>query len=214
MLDNLDHILLGCSDLDDGIAYLEALSGYLAVPGGSHPGRGTRNALLKLGSHSYLEIIAPDPQQENLAWFEELPSLSEPQLVGFAVRHRNLQAHAAALREKGIVCLGLTPGSRVRPDGKLLRWKTLTYQDDRGGLLPFFIEWDEYSPHPSSDAPGELALLSFSRTGHLTEETSPPPGKHRVLLPEVPVQLRARLKGIRGEFQLLSKSIPSETWSS
>lgn len=214
MLHNLDHILLGCSDLEKGIAHLEALSGFRAVPGGSHPGRGTRNALLKLGPHSYLEIIAPDPQQESLAWFPQLATLSEPQLVAYAVRHPDLQAHAAVLREKGIVCLGPTPGSRARPDGKLLRWKTLTYQDDRGGLLPFFIEWDEHSPHPSSDAPGALALLSFSRTGHLTEETSPPPGRHRVLLPEEPVQLCARLIGIHGEFELLSKSIPSETWSS
>ncbi len=210
---NLDHLLLGCRDLDQGIAYLERLSCYRAALGGSHPDRGTRNALLKIGSQLYLEIIAPDPQQKDLVWHSEIAKLSEPMLVGYAVRQSNLEAYAASLLERGIPCIGPTSGSRARPDGQLLRWRTLSYRDDRNGLLPFFIDWDPHSPHPSSDAPGDLSLLSFTRTGQLLEETTAPPGRHKLLLPDQPVQLRARFKGIHDEFELVSKAIPSETWS-
>jgi Glyoxalase-like domain len=208
---NLDHILLGCRDLDQGIGYMETLSGYRAALGGSHPGRGTRNALLKLGSQLYLEIIAPDPQQKELAWHSEIAKLSEPLLVGYAVRQSNLEAYAASLLAKGIPSIGPTSGSRARLDGQLLRWQTLSYRDDRNGLLPFFIDWDPRSPHPSSDAPGALTLLSFTRTGQLLEETTTPPGKPKLLLPDQLVQLRARFKGIYDEFELVSKTIPSET---
>ncbi|HSB20175.1 MAG TPA: VOC family protein [Anaeromyxobacteraceae bacterium] len=37
----LDHLIVGIDDLDRGIAEIERRTGARAVPGGSHPGRGT-----------------------------------------------------------------------------------------------------------------------------------------------------------------------------
>lgn len=158
----LDHILLGCNDLQRGIDFVEQRTGVRAAFGGVHPGRGTQNALLSLGERRYLEIIAPDPKQNGSTGHLQLATLSEPRLVGWAAHPGDLGAFARKLHDAGVAFEGPTPGSRKRPDGRILNWKTLNLKDDRGGLLPFFIEWSADSKHPSEDAPQGCRLDSFS----------------------------------------------------
>lgn len=135
----LDHVLLGCSDLERGIAFVEGRIGVRAAFGGVHPGRGTQNALLSLGGRRYLEIIAPDPQQASAKLANNLRELNEPRLVGWAAHPGNLDQFANRLHSAGIAFEGPQPGSRKRPDGRVLHWKTLTLKEDHG-VLPFFIE--------------------------------------------------------------------------
>jgi catechol 2,3-dioxygenase-like lactoylglutathione lyase family enzyme len=158
----LDHILLGCSDLDRGIDFVEKHTGVRAAFGGVHPGRGTRNALLSLGEKHYLEIIALDPQQSGAPDHYGLAKLNEPRLVGWAAHPGDLNAFAIRLRNAGLAFEGPTPGSRKRPDGRLLQWKTLNLKDDHSGLLPFFIEWSANTVHPSADAPAGCKIDHFS----------------------------------------------------
>lgn len=157
----LDHILLGCSDLDRGVAFVEERTGVRAAFGGVHPGRGTQNALLSLDTRRYLEIIAPDPKQSSVEQYSVITKLKEPRLIGWAAHRDDLDQFAAKLRREGIEFDGPQPGSRQRPDGKVLHWKALRLKDDHGGLLPFFIEWSSDTTHPSADAPRGCHLESF-----------------------------------------------------
>ena len=157
----LDHLLLGCHDLDRGIDFVEKHTGVRAAFGGVHPGRGTRNALLSLGEKHYLEIIAPDPQQPAAADHYGLQKLTEPRLVMWAAHPGDLNEFATRLHAAGLPFEGPTPGSRKRPDGQLLQWKTLNLKDDHAGLLPFFIEWSADTPHPSATAPTGCHLATF-----------------------------------------------------
>jgi catechol 2,3-dioxygenase-like lactoylglutathione lyase family enzyme len=157
----LDHILLGCNDLERGIAFVEEHTGVRAAFGGVHPGRGTQNALLALGTRRYLEIIAPDPKQSSVGQYSVIKSLKEPRLIGWAAHRDDLDQFAERLHHAGIEFEGPQPGSRQRPDGKILHWKALRLKDDHRGLLPFFIQWSIDTAHPSVDAPLGCHLQSF-----------------------------------------------------
>jgi hypothetical protein len=209
---DLDHIIVGVPNLEDGMSRLYQLSGYRAAMGGSHPNRGTRNALLKLGNNSYLELLAPDPAQPALLWHKEIASLTEPMIVGWALRHTQLDQLASLLKERGVPCADPIAGSRVRPDGQTLHWRTLMLADDRRGNLPFFIEWDTTSPHPSSDAPGGCLLQECRPTGPLPEIPPPQDGMRLHLVPGKQSQLQAKIAGLNGVFQLVSIPVPSEYW--
>src|SRR5713101_3251897 len=203
----LDHILLGCNDLDRGIAFVEDHTGVRAAFGGEHPGRGTRNALLSLGERRYLEIIAPDPDQPDVkdALTLHLRKLSDPQIVGWAAHPGDLGSFAKKLRDAGIAFEGPTPGSRKRPDGRLLQWKTLNLEDDASGLLPFFIEWSADSPHPSTDAPAGLRLVRFELATPKPEALAK---KTALLILDAPIakaehpHLRASIAGPKGNLEL------------
>lgn len=205
----LDHIILGCNDLDRGIAFVEERTGVRAAFGGVHPGRGTRNALLSLGGRRYLEIMAPDPDQPDakdpLAL--HLRKLSEPQITGWAVHPGDLGSFAKKLRDAGVAFEGPSPGSRKRPDGRVLHWQSLTLKDNPSWLLPFFIEWSADSLHPSADAPAGCRLIRFEA---VTPEPDNLAKTAALLFLDLPVikgekpQLRTIITGPRGELSATS----------
>src|SRR5437867_4563016 len=108
----LDHIILGCNDLDRGIEAVEEATGVRPAIGGVHPGRGTRNALLSLGERRYLEIIAPDPQQPRSADVRQLYRIESPRLIGWAAHVDDMDELARQLTAAGIAFKPPTPGAR------------------------------------------------------------------------------------------------------
>ena len=160
----VDHLIFGVADLDHGIAWLEQRTGVRAAVGGSHPGRGTRNALIALRGRQYVELVAPDPAQPaTLA--SHLRSLEEPRLIGWAAATTDVEALAKRIRTMGHEPSAPRPGSRVRPDGRVLEWTTLGVNSTfaAGGVdpIPFFIHWAQASAHPSGDSPAGCGLTSL-----------------------------------------------------
>jgi glyoxalase-like protein len=205
----LDHILLGCNDLQRGIAFVEERTGVPAAFGGVHPGRGTQNALLALGTRRYLEIMAPDPKQSSVGQYAVIRDLKEPRLIGWAAHRDDLDQFAERLRQNGVAFEGPQPGSRQRPDGKVLHWKALRVKDDHGGLLPFFIEWSKDSVHPSEDAPKGCTLRRFEVNTPETEDFLTAASRVELDLRTVSAaaseaSLRATISGPKGEFTITS----------
>jgi len=203
---SFDHVQLGCNDLDQGIAFVEQKTGVKAAFGGVHPGRGSRNALLKLGERRYLEILAPDPAQDRSQDVRGLYKIQAPRLLEWVVHVDNLDPVVRALAAAQIETKPIFPGSRKRPDGKLLRWRALNLKDNDGGVLPFFIEWSADSAHPSSDAPAGCELTFFTAIHPSADKLR---ATFRTLqLDDVQVKagsargLRAVIKGPRGTLEL------------
>ena len=161
----VDHLLLGVGDLDQGIAWVAERTGVRAVVGGSHPGRGTRNALVSLGPLQYLEIIAPDPAQTTYTFQIDVRPLKEPRLINWAAATTDIDGVAQRAKAAGRPAFGPSDGSRARPDGKMMKWRSLGIGSELGAgvvqPIPFFIQWAAGIVHPSEDSPKGCALKAF-----------------------------------------------------
>lgn len=166
ILDVVDHLVYASPDLESGVQRIAGLLGAVAAPGGHHPGRGTRNALVALGPRTYLEIIAPDPDQVAPAgrrWFR-VDDVGEPQLVTWAAPARDIESMSSRLAEAGMRLGTIGEGRRARADGSELRWRftdPATVVCD--GIVPFLIDWGT-SPHPAETAPDGGRLVGLSAT--------------------------------------------------
>lgn len=157
----LDHIIYASPDLERAMKEVSVLTGVQPVPGGSHHGRGTRNALLSLGPETYIEILAPDPDQpaEALARAaERIPATSR--IINWAAKCDDLEAALAAAGKSGLNLGRIESMSRRLPSGERLEWR-LTRGDPPGdGLVPFLIDWGS-APHPAPGAPAGCSLRFF-----------------------------------------------------
>ena len=166
-LGRVDHLVYGADDLERGIAEIEALLGVRAARGGRHAQWGTCNALLALGDHSYLEIVAPDADLPAPA--ERRPfglgSGAPSRLVAWAANETALEGRRTAAAEHGVMLGSVQPGSRRLPDGAQLRWQLTDLRClVADGVVPFLIDWGT-TPHPALSAP-QGAVLAELRLEH------------------------------------------------
>lgn len=154
---HIDHVMVGVSDLSQGVAEIERLTGVRAVAGGVHPGKGTQNALISLGRGTYLEIIAPNPAEPANSDVRMLRKLKQPTVVGWGVSASDGKLLWQRARAGGERLTRPEPGSRRTPSGRVLRFRLFGYSRFGDPVL-----WDSRTVHPSLTSPGGCALKSLS----------------------------------------------------
>jgi hypothetical protein len=168
-LATFDHLVVGATTLAQGIDYIAELVGVAPTIGGKHVAMGTHNALLKLGSRAFLEVIAIDPAATKPArarWFD-LDSVAmqgelgeQPRLIHWVARTIDLDRAIAACP----LPLG-TVHTLSRGD---FRWR-ITIADDGSrpgkGVLPTLIQWD-VGAHPAGALPESGVALEQLAASH------------------------------------------------
>ena len=92
----LDHVVIAVADLERAVG-LCSHAGFTVVPGGRHPGRNTRNALIVFEDGAYLELITytvPSPDERStsalLLWIFVLALLATSLGMFIAVLNKYL----------------------------------------------------------------------------------------------------------------------------
>jgi len=136
----LDHVVYATGDLDEAAVRFREELGLDSTVGGRHERWGTANRIVPLGDQ-YLELVAA---------VDEATALRNPFGRGilerasegggwFTIAVATDGVDAVALR----LHLDVVDGSRARPDGEVVRWRTAGLEDPRRDpWMPFFLTWD------------------------------------------------------------------------
>jgi hypothetical protein len=135
------------------------------VDGGVHPRFGTRNMVLPLADHTYLEVVEvlDHPASDKAAFGQAVRARSAlgGGWLGWVVAVDDIAPVEQRLGRESV------PGNRRRPDGTELLWR----QVGVNGLisdpqLPFFVQW--LSPdtlHPSTGGVDDWSLACLEIAG-------------------------------------------------
>jgi len=160
--EHIDHIIVGTSDLVAAVTEIERITGVRPVLGGTHPGHGTRNALMSIGPMTYLELLAPNPDAPIASKeIASLKALRRMTPIGWAVSSVHLPSVPNEPHSSNLSVTKPEPGSRLLPDGSVLHWSTFRYAEPASPNAPFFIQWNNISLHPSRTSPKGCRLLSL-----------------------------------------------------
>lgn len=168
----IDHVVYAVGDLEIAAARFHDEFGLGSIEGGRHPGWGTANRIVPLGSQ-YVELVAVADRTEAAASEFGRAVIgavagARP-LLGWAVATDDLPGVASRLD------LEVTNGSRTRPDGVALRWQLAGVGHALStGALPFFIRWDGPSElHPGTAvAEHDVRPRGITRIEIAAEETA------------------------------------------
>jgi hypothetical protein len=162
----LDHLSFAAGP--DGLAgTAQRIGGLLGrdfVEGGIHPRFGTRNMVLPLADHTYLEVVEvlDHPASDKAPFGQAVRARSAlgGGWLGWVVAVDDIRKVERRLGRESV------PGNRHRPDGTELKWRQLGIK----GLMadpqvPYFIEWDDMTVHPSAGADTSVRIDNLQIAG-------------------------------------------------
>jgi hypothetical protein len=155
----LDHIsyAAGPDGLHSTAHRIGELLGEEFRDGGIHPRFGTRNMILPLSAGTYLEIVAvlDHPASDKAPFGQAVRARSElgGGWLGWVVAVDDIAPVATRLGRESV------PGNRHRPDGVEVKWRQVGVKGLQSDpQLPFFVQWEPGTEHPSAGASGNLHL--------------------------------------------------------
>ena len=193
MPDAIDHVLIACTDPAQAAAELEARLGLAATGSGRHTALGTFNQLIWLGD-AFIELIGIEARKLAEASWVGRPVLRAADAGGgfamWAAATTAIQAEVAALRARGSDIGDPIAGERVRPDGRIVRWR-LAESPSMGPLEPpFLIEHDLAAAEWSSAERAERAAQRQPIGGPVRFDTLELPS------PDIPLASRRYLRTV------------------
>src|SRR5215217_8663351 len=127
MLTGIDHVIIAADDPDVAAGRLEVELGLLPGGGGRHQGVGTFNRLVWLGD-SYLELVGVfDADVAEAGMFgrhiNSVLATAPNGFAGVALATVDLAATVSQLHGMGSPIADPLDGERLRPDGRVVRWR-------------------------------------------------------------------------------------------
>lgn len=161
-----DHLLWVVQDLAAGVEEFADLTGVQPRIGGHHPWTGTRNALVALGGVTYIEIVAPDLEQDLEGTIGgALTGLEESGLWTFAHSHRDLDELVATAAAAGYSTAGPRRWNRRGRDGSFMEWAVgFAGESEFGPAAPFYVDWENLV-HPTTVMRPGVTLHSLTALG-------------------------------------------------
>ena len=163
----MDHVSYACEP--DGLAAtterIASALGVEAVKGGVHPRFGTRNMIIPLTQHHYLEVVEvldhPASDKAPFGQAVRARSAAGGGWMGWCVEVDDLVPFEDRLGRKAV------PGNRKFPDGRELVWKQIGIL----GLIadpqvPYMLKWEgDPALHPSNAYPGTVSVTKLTIAG-------------------------------------------------
>ncbi|MCZ2402873.1 VOC family protein [Paenarthrobacter sp. Z7-10] len=169
----MDHVSYACES--DGLAAtterIASALGIEAIRGGVHPRFGTRNMIIPLTDHHYLEVVEvldhPASDKAPFGQAVRARSATGGGWMGWCVAVDDLSQFEQRLGRSAV------PGNRKFPDGQELIWQQIGIK----GLIadpqvPYLLKWEgDPQLHPSLARPSSVKLAKLTIAGSAARVT-------------------------------------------